>query len=156
MYRLGINEQETCARMLNWRGKGFKVLKSTMTTIPTNHMKIFCRTAHRKLHSQSKFTLKTSETKSNCAKEYSTGKKLASKSWNWWWQQSQKYMYGNILSRRVSDLNSFFELIFAYLRGCHIGVCHAYLAAGLPCFVVLNVSFDEAFKTYHYAIVSTR
>ena len=69
---------------------------------------------------------------------------------------SPKNMYGNILSRRVSDLNSFFELIFAYLRGCHMGVCHAYLAAGLPCFVVLNVSFDEAFKTYHYAIVSTR
>ena len=69
---------------------------------------------------------------------------------------SPKDMYGNILSRRVSDLNSCFQLIFAYLRGCHMGVSHAYLAAGLPCFEVFNVSFDLTFKTYHYAVVSTR
>ena len=31
-----------------------------------------------------------------------------------------KDMYGNILSRCVSDLNSCFQLIFAYLRGCHM------------------------------------
>ena len=67
-----------------------------------------------------------------------------------------KDMYGNILSRRVSDLNSCFQLIFAYLRSCHMGVSHAYLAGGLPCFEVFNVSFDLTFKTYHYAIVSTR
>ena len=80
------------------------LLKSTMTTIPTNHMIIFCRTVHRTLHSQSKFTLKTSETKSNCAKEYSTGKKLASKSWNWWWQQSQRYVRKYFVARLFSRI----------------------------------------------------
>ena len=69
---------------------------------------------------------------------------------------SPKDIYGNILSRRVSDLNSCFQLIFAYLRGCHMDVSHTYLAAGLPCFEVFNVSFDLTFKTYHYAVVSTR
>ena len=53
---------------------------------------------------------------------------------------SPKDMYGNILSRVYFRVSTWLP---------HVCVCHAYLAAGLPCFEVLNVSLDVTFKTYH-------
>ena len=38
-----------------------------------------------------------------------------------------------------------FKLIFAYLVGCHMAICYKYLAASLPCFKALKISFDLTF-----------
>ena len=97
-----------CVRLLSWREKGFGVLKSTMTTILTTNMKRWF--SFFLLHSFFFFLFAPFSIKGHLV-VFANEEQLERNGFQSLEiddDNSPKLIYGNILSRRVSDLNSCF------------------------------------------------